>query len=113
MAPRVHPCVCRFTCLTYPQMKRHRKTCLPWQTRTDPAALTLERLRRTRAFQATSERQFEPCPDCGKRPDHHISTCPRSQAEQVRKEALVRNGINPKAFALFLIVLRKRYPEAG
>ncbi len=50
-----------------------------------------------------------PCPACGGRPDHHKDDCPHSQGEAVRREALLKNGINPDEFAVFLRLLARKY----
>lgn len=113
MAPRVHPCICGFKSITYPQMKKHRRKCAVWRARPNPLALTVLRLRQTRLEQASTSRGFEPCPICGKRPDHHLPTCPNSQAEAVRRQALDRHGIDPAEFERFLRVLAKRYEAPG
>lgn len=105
MPPRVHPCLCGFTSATYAQMKRHRRKCLDWQHRPDPRALTIER-RRASKLENAKVRNYLPCPACGGRPDHHEPDCPHSQGEAVRREAIVKNGINPRLFEIFLRLLK-------
>lgn len=97
-------------------MKKHRRRCTPWRNRSNPLAITIARLRKTRQEQAAEERGFQPCKLCNKRPDHHQPWCPNSQAEMVRRQALERHGIDPVRFERFLRALAKRYvdkaPEA-
>jgi hypothetical protein len=109
MAPRVYPCVCGFTCEMYPQMKAHRDGCLDWKARPDPVSLMVQRRRRTREERTEGIRDFEPCESCHRRPDHHHPACPNSQSEAVRREALVRHGIDPVIFGIFLRALAKEY----
>lgn len=111
MAPRIHPCICGFTSETYSQMKHHREGCVLWQTRPDPMTLMINRRRKTRWERA--DRKFEPCPICQRRPDHHDPSCPNSQAEVVRREALRKNGIDPRIFEVFLKLLAKKYRDEG
>jgi uncharacterized protein (DUF849 family) len=94
-------------------MKKHRRKCAVWRARPNPTALTILRLRQTRQEQSANERAFEPCLICGKRPDHHMVSCPNSQAEVVRRQALERHGIDLEQFDRFLRVLAKRYESRG
>lgn len=93
-------------------MKKHRRRCTPWRNRSNPLAITIARLRKTRQEQVAEERGFQPCVLCHKRPDHHQPWCPNSQAETVRRQALERHGIDPVKFERFLRALAKRY-ESG
>jgi hypothetical protein len=90
-------------------MKRHRRKCGDWQRRPDPRSLTISR-RRSSKLENAKARNYFPCPACGGRPDHHENDCPHSQGEAMRREAILKNGIDPKAFAVFLRELAKRYP---
>jgi len=112
MAPRVHPCVCGFVGETFSKMKHHREKCALWRARPNPLNLMIDR-RRTSRRETTGPREFEPCPHCHRRPDHHDSDCPNSQAEAVRRAALKRNKINPQLFEVFLRVLAKKYKDEG
>jgi hypothetical protein len=112
MPPRVHPCLCGFTCATYAQMKRHRRKCATWHDRPNPRDLTIAR-RRASKLENAKARSYMPCPACGGRPDHHEPDCPHSQGEATRREALLKNGIDPAEFALFLRVLEARYAKGG
>jgi hypothetical protein len=105
---RVHPCLCGFTCDTYAPMKRHRRKCKEWQNRPDPRALSIAR-RRTSKIENAEARSYLPCPACGGRPDHHNDECPHSQGEALRREALVKNDLDPVLFSVFLRLLAKRY----
>lgn len=110
MAPRIHPCICGYTCRTYPQMKLHRKACVPWQHRTDPVAIRRARHRITREAQEAIGPPREPvCVLCRRRSDHHLSTCPNSQSEQARRRLVREHGISMRLWRRILVVLAKRY----
>jgi len=112
MPPRLHPCLCGFTSATYAQMKRHRRKCLDWKSRPDPHGLALAR-RHASKLENAKTRAYQPCPACGGRPDHHEPECPHSQGEAVRREALIKNDINPKVFEVLLRAIARRYAEGG
>jgi hypothetical protein len=57
--------------------------------------------------------KFEPCALCHRRPDHHDSACPNSQAEAVRRALIKKHDIDPFEFEVFLRLLAKRYPHTG
>jgi hypothetical protein len=105
---RVHPCLCGFACPTYAEMKRHRRKCSDWKDRQDPRGLTISRRKASKTANVKA-RLFIPCPACGQRPDAHDDQCPHSQAEFLRREAIARNGIDPKFWAAFLKELGKCY----
>lgn len=110
MAPRVHPCVCGFLCDTYGQMKRHRSTCDPWQMRPNPEQLMAARQSKThRSMRRTQKSVAEICPECSQRADHHAANCFYSQVEVSRRTALEKHGIDPRAFAVVLKLLKRRY----
>src|SRR5574338_215326 len=102
MSTRNHPCVCGLTCETYPQMKHQREGCGIWKTRPDPVALMIHRRRKTRQARTDEAQIFERCPLCERRPDHHDSACPNSQAEVVRRESIEKHGIDPREWEFFL-----------
>jgi hypothetical protein len=112
MPPRVHPCLCGFACSTYAQMKRHRRKCHDWQSRPDPRGLTIAR-RRESKLENAKVRNYLPCPACGGRPDHHEAECPHSQGEAIRREAIVKNGINPRVFDMILREIERRFAKGG
>ena len=112
MPPRAHPCLCGFTSATYAQMKRHRRKCQDWQSRPDPRGLTISR-RRASKLENAKVRNYMPCPACGGRPDHHEPECPHSQGEAVRREALLKNDINPRVFELICREIEKRMAKGG
>ena len=93
-------------------MKHHREKCALWRARPNPLNLMIDRRRKSRR-ETSGFRGFEPCPHCHRRPDHHDSDCPNSQAEAVRRLALKRNGIDPRLFKVFLRVLAKKYKDEG
>ncbi len=107
--PRIHPCVCGFTCDKYSQMKHHREACPQWQGRTNPMGIMIERRRATKTDRPSPPPRIAPCPLCHHRPDHHDSACPNSQAEKVRRDLIAKHGIDPFAFEVFLRLLAKRY----
>lgn len=112
--PRIHPCVCGFTCEKYSQMKHHREACAQWQNRPNPMRTMIERRRVTNAERQETDDaapRTPPCPLCHHRPDHHDSACPNSQAEKVRRELIVKHGIDPYEFEVFLRCLAKRYAQ--
>jgi len=104
MSVTVHPCLCGFTCDTYPKMRYHRRGCEVWQNRPDPKELA--RLRRATHRQPEAKGR---CEHCGRRARRHAEGCPDSLEEKTRRELLKRHGINPRLWAAFLEALRKRY----
>ena len=109
--PRIHPCICGFMCETYKHMRQHREACVTWQNRPNPMRLMIERRRATRLDEHGEDTpKFEPCQLCHRRPDHHDSSCPNSQAEMVRRALIKKHGIDPFEFEVFLRLLAKRYP---
>jgi hypothetical protein len=115
MMPKVHPCVCGFTCESYSQMKRHRVKCVAWAARPDRYGLMTERRRQSHLdrFGLDPHPQAALCAHCGKRADHHDPACPDSYHEMVRRSALAKHGIDPRQFEVFLRVLAKRYEGAS
>jgi hypothetical protein len=74
----------------------------------------IERRKDTRSTEEPTAQKFEPCPLCHRRPDHHDSACPNSQAEAVRRALIKKHGIDPFAFEVFLRLLAKKYaPHTG
>lgn len=90
-------------------MKRHRRKCFDWQHRPDPRGLTISRRRVSKRENAIA-RGSVPCPACGGWHEHHQHDCPHSQGEVVRRDALIKNGIDPEFFEAFLKQLAKCYP---
>lgn len=108
--PRIHPCVCGFTCDKYSLMKHHREACAEWQNRPNPMRMMIERRRATTNVERSPDApKVELCEICHHRPDHHDSACPNSQAEKVRRQLIAKHGIDPIAFQVFLRLLAKRY----
>lgn len=105
----VHPCICGYVCDKYSQMKHHRAQCEDWKNRPNPMNMMIDRRRQTRRDRSIDVRHFEPCAVCHRRPDHHDSACPNSQAEVVRRESLKKHGIDPILFEIFLRVLARKY----
>jgi len=104
----VHPCICGFLGRGLNLMKRHRARCRLWKDRPDPRGLSIQRRK------AALLRGGEPkCAECHNRVDGHLSTCSQSLSEKARKDALLRNGINPAQFEVFLRLLAKRYEDGG
>lgn len=98
-------------CETYKHMRQHREACVTWQNRPNPMRLMIERRRATRLDEHGEDTpKFEPCQLCHRRPDHHDSSCPNSQAEMVRRALIKKHGIDPFEFEVFLRLLAKRYP---
>jgi hypothetical protein len=109
--PRIHPCVCGFTCEKYSQMKVHREACAQWKNRPNPMGTMIDRRRVTNNAAPTKIiRHFVPCPLCHHRPDHHDSACPNSQQEKVRRDLIKKHEIDPFEFEVLLRLLAKRYP---
>jgi hypothetical protein len=87
-------------------MKRHRARCRLWKDRPDPRGLSIQR-RKAALLQSDNHR----CTECNHRVDCHLSTCSQSLSEKARKDALLRNGINPAQFEVFLRLLAKKYVD--
>ena len=107
---RVYPCVCGFTAKSMTRMKYHRLTCTEWRNRPNPRGLMLYRRKMTRQ-QVQKVRIVGPCVLCGQWVDHKNPLCLESHEEIVRREALLKQGINPADFELILRVLAKRYQQ--
>lgn len=104
---RIHPCICGFECDKYSLMKKHREACAQWQNRPNPMRLMIERRHRTVKIDQVP--RSEPCSICYERQDHHLSNCPNSQAERVRRELVARVGIEAHDWEVLLHLLGKRY----
>lgn len=105
MAPRVHPCLCGYTCERYPQMRYHRRHCEVWKNRPNPKELARKRQKASK--KAPKRRR---CPKC-KQLDTHADRCPNSREELARRNLLRRHGIDPVFFELFLRALAERYED--
>jgi hypothetical protein len=102
---RIHPCICGAISKTYGEMRRHRNSCKEWQDRPDPRGQSI--LRRKASKQARPE--DIPCPVCGGHRGRHEDACPHDLGEAARLEALLRNGLDPRFFKVFLRYLARCY----
>jgi hypothetical protein len=110
--PRIHPCLCGFTCDKYSQMKHHRESCADWQNRPNPLSMMIARRKKTRNERTSEGIKVERCQYCRKRLDHHDAACPDSQGEAVRRARLKKHDIDPMLFEVFLRCLARKYePE--
>lgn len=108
MSGRLFICVCGFVPPSIAHQKKHRKVCPEWKDRPDPRGLRISRWHES--WKRGSERTLH-CEVCARPVDHHMPSCPYSFSETARREAVIRAGLSPNEFYLFLLALRKRYPS--
>lgn len=102
MAPRVHPCVCGFTCLKYSTMKYHRETCAPWRNRSHPREVQIIRVKKTLEMQLANKAPVDRCEECQQRKDRHLASCSLSAEELDRQKLVEKHGIPPHLFQALL-----------
>ena len=105
MPPRIHPCVCGVVSKTHGGMRKHRTLCQAWQDRPNPRGLSIARRQQSKS----KETREVPCPACGGLRQQHTGTCPHDPGEASRLETLLRNGVDPKFFRVFLRYLARCY----
>jgi hypothetical protein len=81
---------------------------MDWQMRPDPRGLANQR--RKDSVEANPRGLVRSCATCGGlSSDDHDHECPHGYGEALRREAVVKNGLDERVFAVFLRLLAKRY----